>query len=359
MRILLAALTLCLNGLVVQASNENDKQAFKEAYTSYQAAITKGNWSNALEHAKQAYALGKSVYGPAHKNTAALALNYGRLLKGDEAERALEKAVILYEKVYGSDAFELIDPLVDLAATKARYARFLKALKYYRRALKLAEKHDPENLTLIGVINLEMGSVALSKSQSSRAIKYLSKAEEVLSTQSNDRAKMALAKAKFWKGKYRLATKKFQKAKEELNASLKTFEEFSPNGSFTLTNHAFLIEAYEELGMRDEATKHCQAIGAAKPFDPNQDYKPVYLVQPKYPVDANRRGAEGSVVVSFTVDDSGFVTEPQVIDIIGDRGFNTAALEAVKKARFAPRHINGQPVETNDVRYKFTFSLAN
>jgi len=68
-------------------------------------------------------------------------------------------------------------------------------------------------------------------------------------------------------------------------------------------------------------------------------------VTPEYPPDAERRGVEGSVDLSFTVDPDG-----KVADVIVDHSepsdiFDRAAASAVRRCRYEPKLMDGTPVE--------------
>lgn len=357
MKSLALAVTLLLSTNPGNANDNVQASDFKQAYAAYNEAAQSGDTSSARDHAADAYALGLQIFGESHKNTAALALIYGRLLKGDAAEKMLRHALKLHENIYEDDALELIDPLMDLARTQADFGRLGTARKYYSRALNIAEQQDPANDFIVARLNLEIGQVALSEASSREAIQYLNKAEKAFS--GLDDTEIELAQARFWIGKYRLATGKLKTATEKLEASLATFERLAPDSGMTMTNHAFLIRAYEKRGQRDEATKHCLAIGAAKPHDPTQDYKPVFQVRPKYPQSAQINGQEGYVIVSVTVDADGFVQAPTPIEREGSKTFEKAALEAVEQFRYVPRFKDGQPVTTQDVKYRFVFNIAD
>lgn len=335
------------------------KEAFMVAYKEYQQAIANNKPYNAITPAREAFEIGKKLFGPEHKNTANLALNYGRLLKSEEAGEILYEALTTFESIYGSDAVELIDPLMDLAAAKAKYGTLGPAKRYYNRALDITEKHKSEDSLLAGLIQLEIGRIALSESQSRSAMKYFRKAEKIFKAQPKGEADVRLAQTRFWMGKYELATNDYDDATEYLLASLEVFEEVAPQSSMTLTNHAFLVSAYERRDMRNEATKHCIAIGKAKPVDPDQDYQPVYQIRPTYPMGAQQMGSEGYVIIATTVDKSGFTKEPRVIERKGSKSFEAAALEAIGKFRYVPRFEGGEAVETHNVKYRFTFALAD
>ncbi|MBO6505630.1 MAG: TonB family protein [Kordiimonadaceae bacterium] len=342
------------------ADEKSDKQAFREAYKAYQAAIAQGDKNQALAQGKLAFEHGEKIYGPDHKNTATLLLNYGSLVRDDnEAAKLLKDAVNRYEKLYGKDAEQLIDPLIELASKSAGFGSLGVARKHYSRALRLAEKHHPNDPFVEGQIRLEMGSVALHESRAREALRHLVRAKELFSGVDDPAIRHRLAQADFQIGKYKMAKKEYEEAETALLSSLDVYEEIAPNAQMTMTNHAFLIRVYEEQGMRDQATKHCRAIGAKSPTNPDQDYLPVYRSSPIYPASAHRAGKEGYAVIELTVDENGFVKDPAVIERKGHSAFETASLEAAQKFRYAPRYENGEAVATTGVRYRFTYSIRN
>ena len=70
---------------------------------------------------------------------------------------------------------------------------------------------------------------------------------------------------------------------------------------------------------------------------------PIRTVAPKYPLEMKRQGTMGVVVVKCTIDEQGNVVEPEV-EKSTNEGFNTAAVEAVKKWKFKPAMQNGAAV---------------
>lgn len=357
-RVLATVTAIMLSSSVVMADAKSDKQAFREAYKAFKVAMSEGDRGTALEHGKLAYEYGEKIYGPDHKNTATLLLNYGRLVwRDDEAEKLLEDAVSRYEKLYGEDAEKLIDPLIELAARSAGIGTLGVSRKHYRRALKLAEKYYPDDAFIKGQILLEMGKVALQESGSRDALEYLMEAQELLKHVEGPAAEENLAQANFQIGKYKMVEKEYAEAEAALLSSLGVFEEIAPDSRMTMTNHAFLIRVYEEQGMRENATKHCKAIGSKTPVNPDQNYMPIYRAAPTYPTAARKMGKEGYAIVELTVDKNGFVKDPVVVESRGHNGFLTASLDAAKLHRYAPRFENGQAVETKGVRYKFSYNL--
>lgn len=359
-RILCAAVAATLVSSAVFSDEKSDKKAFREAYNAYQAAIENGKRADAMAYAREAFEYGEKLFGPDHKNTAALLLNYGRLIYNNEDARdVLADAVERYEKLYGADSAEMIDPLMDLAANSAGIGTLGNARKHYRRALKLANTHYPENVFMEGLIRLEMGKIALQEAQSREALRHLEKSKELFNEAGSERTLAQIAEADFYLGKYQMAKEEYEKAETYLLKSLETYEKYAPNNSITMSNHAFLIRVYEEQGLSDKATKHCRAIGAKTPVKPDQDYMPVYRAAPIYPMSAQRSGKEGYAIIELTVDSDGFVKDPVAIEVKGHDGFRTASLEAVSKFRYAPRYEAGKAVDTTGVRYRFSYNLRN
>lgn len=87
------------------------------------------------------------------------------------------------------------------------------------------------------------------------------------------------------------------------------------------------------------------------------DYLPIVKVAPVYPRRAQTRGIEGYVILEFTVTKSGQVSDPRVVEAEPPSIFNKAALDAVRKFKYKPRIVNGEPIEVPGVMHKITFEL--
>lgn len=87
------------------------------------------------------------------------------------------------------------------------------------------------------------------------------------------------------------------------------------------------------------------------------DYLPIVKVAPVYPRRAQTRGIEGYVILEFTVTKSGRVTDPRVVEAEPPSIFNKAAIDAVKKFKYKPRIVNGEPIEVPGVMHRITFQL--
>jgi periplasmic protein TonB len=66
-------------------------------------------------------------------------------------------------------------------------------------------------------------------------------------------------------------------------------------------------------------------------------------VQPKYPQEARERGIEGDVLLQATIDTKGNIINLRAVQ--GDTILIAASMDAVKKWRYRPYKLNGEPVE--------------
>lgn len=87
------------------------------------------------------------------------------------------------------------------------------------------------------------------------------------------------------------------------------------------------------------------------------EYLPIVKVQPVYPRRALQRGIEGYVIVEFTVDRTGAVKDPTVIEAEPQGLFDRAAMDAALKFKYKPRVVNGEPTEVSGVQNRITFEL--
>jgi TonB family protein len=81
--------------------------------------------------------------------------------------------------------------------------------------------------------------------------------------------------------------------------------------------------------------------------------KRVHTVNPKYPKEAKKKHIEGTVRLEAVIGKDGKVKDLKVIS--GDPALTDSALEAVKKWRYKPVKIKGEPVELEtEIDVKFT-----
>jgi len=357
----IACLVIFLSTFSLSADKKEDVVAFKKAYSEYQKAAKCDNKGLILASAKTAFETGLKAFGENHKNTANLALIYTQRANAvnasKEAQKAIEITERIYSKIYGEDAVEMIDVYFEKAKANTSNVKPLRTSIYnYNKALKLAKLHYGSDSLGEGILRVEMAEILSNQGYLKQAKIQLQSALKVLKKHGEE-ASFPVARANFSMGKYYVAKGNYDNAADFLNASLNFYQQVSPSASVTLTNHALLVSTYEELGMSEMATKHCVAIGEAKPLKPFQEYKPVYYKALKYPHLAQRAGIEGYTILEFTVSEDGFVENPKIIERQGAKSFEKTSLEAVKNFRYAPRFENGKPVKTYGVKYRMAFAL--
>ncbi|MGF1727344.1 energy transducer TonB [Photobacterium nomapromontoriensis] len=79
-------------------------------------------------------------------------------------------------------------------------------------------------------------------------------------------------------------------------------------------------------------------------FGANQQAMPLYRVEPRYPARAMKQGAEGYVVMSFTIDPQGRPVEVKVMEANPRRLFEREAMRALKKWKYQPKVIDGKAI---------------
>ncbi len=283
--------------------------------------------------------------------------------KGGESNSDDEKrAVELYEKYfhildnnktikdqkYLSQFVALIYADYNAKAEKAK-------ISYIKKAIKIAEGL---NLPNSSIANYELNFALLRYKTSNvlQAEKLLkSSLERYQSEFGEDHFKVG--ENLFWLAKISMAMKKREKAEIQF---LKALEIFDGNDAASIalaqSTHAFLVNLYEDMGLSDKATMHCQAIAQERPKDFDLYIDPLYRRAPEYPDAAQRHSKEGHVILEFTVDENGITKDIQVVES-SSKIFENESIKAATKFRFAPSIKEGELVPTLGVRNKIIFQI--
>lgn len=89
-----------------------------------------------------------------------------------------------------------------------------------------------------------------------------------------------------------------------------------------------------------------------------EGFLPIEMVTPEYPANALQKGIEGWVQAEFTIDANGTIIKPTIIGHSPSRIFDRAVLVALKKSRYRPQLLNGEPVVVQGVTEIFRFTLS-
>lgn len=346
-----------------------------QSFQQYELARSNGDKTAAYRHAKTAYELAVQHNLPAD-TVIVLADNYAvaAIQRGYRAEVVvpiLNEEIALIETSWGKNAVELINPLRDLARLIFNDDHEQQdAERRLRRVEDLINEHYPEatidrayNLYLLSEVQLVVGDHRTGRSNLDDAIEIYSAllpAEDVRVGLANHLA----GRVEFARRDYRDAIEYFEHARYSLAP------EGAPRNQAGLSALAFLVKSYSEVGDTDSATEFCLEIGRFQPFGGTADYEPIYRKAPEYPRPLAAANIEGYAIVEFTVDESGFVRNPQAIEVVTTRNdvpietrwqddLAESAIEAALQFRYAPRFVDGEPVATTGVKNRFTYELMN
>ncbi len=337
-------------------------QGLAEDYQAYQTAVKAGAPPDEIRRLAEKVYKAAPADKPALKGPAAynLAKAEDALAEYDAALAHYEESIRLIRKAFGKKDIRLLDPYWDLGRLLARLAKNKEALHKLRAAATLAEIHKDTLAPAIPLF-LDLDRVeAAAALPGMRGIRsFLKRIEDRLDTVGAE-APFFAGMVAFWRGEILLARKHRLAAAEEFSQAVELLRKrFDDSSEYVLTARAFHLQALEEAGHSDEATAECVAIARARSDEENAKFIPLYRVQPIYPRAAAGAGQQGYSVVSLTVTPDGRTADWKIVDSSPRGTFDRAALKAVKKFRYAPRIVDGEPVATKDVLYTFTFELKN
>ncbi|RUO64947.1 outer membrane transport energization protein TonB [Pseudidiomarina planktonica] len=87
------------------------------------------------------------------------------------------------------------------------------------------------------------------------------------------------------------------------------------------------------------------------------DAQPIVRINPRYPPAAARDGITGWVRLSFTIDESGGVTDVEVIDSEPRRIFDQEARRALLRWKYKPKVVDGETVRQPGLTVQLDFTL--
>ena len=89
----------------------------------------------------------------------------------------------------------------------------------------------------------------------------------------------------------------------------------------------------------------------------NGDARPVFRVNPDYPIGAARDGIEGWVILGFDIDEIGGVTNIHIIEAEPKRIFNKEARRALRKWKYNPKVVDGKAIVQRGLRVQLDFTM--
>ena len=356
-----------------------DEVQFNEAHREFIDAVLSGDSQRSIAAGETAIEIGREIFVPDHPQLTELQHDYAyALIKSgyiDEGREMLERSIDALIKSSGKNSPQLISAYLAMASAYSGLGKESQQLKWYKRALGLADRNFGKNSIDYANVAFQTGLRVYEESQSPIGEKYLKQALAIYETELGIASKEA-GITHYQLGRLAFFRRDSRDVVRHLLKSLNAFEgDTAAAQEQRLKIHAMLVQAYEALDESDNATEHCIAIGRENQLAPDQDFVPLFTLKPQYPHTQWRNGVEGQVVLSFTVDESGFVRNPQVVEAIsaptGRRSFRSsfrdpeehtsfesAALAALERYRFAPRFVDGVAVPSDDVTIRMEFTLV-
>lgn len=356
-------LALSLSAPVLAEHEEAKVAAFNRAYEQYQEAYAADRFQKSVAHARTAYDLGGELFGQESEELANLAYNYGKnlliLRRHEQALPILEQALQVSEAVHGSDSTELVPALLAVGHASEGRALRNKRKRAYKRAFAIRESGSEENSAEYGWFLVNAGVDMMNLGREPNGERHLEQGYEILLDTLGPKH-VRTGYAAYHLGTLELSSEHYADARDYLLGALDSFSEPDrPSNAFELGTHAHLVRVFEALGERDEATRHCLAIGRMTPFESTQEYFPILKRAPEFPMAALRSGKAGFTVVEYDVNEQGIVVNPRVVRNEGHDDFEEASLAAAREFRYAPRFVDGEPVVVRGVQNKFTYEIKN
>lgn len=363
--VMFISLALGLNPSVAQtapvAGQQAGDQSFSEVYQEYTQLFQEGNFPEALVYAEKAYTLGREQFGPESETAGTLALNlgvvYSNLRKSKEARTFLREALEILKNIYGKDNVKLLDVYMELAVNYSHEGKFGIAETFFKNTLRVAQLEYGEKSLLLLSLRLEMGKETHFQSNTFSRKLYQTAFE--FGNKNFPEGHYLTGYAAFELGKiYMGGGAAYRKKAEQYFLETPAVFEKSPPPSLNniLVTHGLLIQLYSEMGREEDATVHCVAVGKIRGDHDLNEYQALYKKVPTYPSSAYNRKQEGVVMIEFIVDAEGKVVNPQVLESTSP-SFTKAALKVISEWRYAPRVINGEPIDTHGVKNRFRFLL--
>ncbi len=104
------------------------------------------------------------------------------------------------------------------------------------------------------------------------------------------------------------------------------------------------------LGGADTDFKQSQSMN-------DSEARPIVRVNPKYPMDAMRKGIQGWVKLAFDINKVGKVVNISVIDSQPKRTFDKAARQALRKWKYQAKLVDGQAVYQKNHTVQLDFTM--
>ena len=364
LKYLIALLVVLFSTTGVQAAEGSDRAALSDAWRRYSELIAEGDYEASLVEARRVLDLAETLFPENDRQLAAATVNYGENLldvgRLDEAANILRVALRRYESLHGNNSPELIDVLLSMAAAGASPPDYRPQQQFLDRAHRIAaENFDDSSIEYADTL-LSIVEASYFYPPSAATGDSIRKSLEIYRAQTNSSVyQISYALAQL--GIYHARRGEYGDAERLLREALDVHDPSNDElQSLCAAVDQFLNAMLDELGSREAEIASLATYQKMHESNPDFDNSlPIVRVAPVYPAAALRAGRSGYVDFLLTVDEQGFVINPQIVDSTGHESFQKAALGAVMKFRYVPRYVDGQAVAVQGVRTRISFELQN
>lgn len=374
---------LCLTLLLASTSaiaDDSDVERLSAAYSEYKAALESGDIELEIVAARKSLDVGSTFYDESDPSLVTLRHNYAHaLLRGGRTEQARKQFLELIDNLIeftGTQNPKLIGYYMMVAQLSGGFGKEKEQNKWFERALNVASGvHGVDSVDYAQVASFA-GIELFRDSNSLIGEEYIEQALAIYESELGERS-LEAGMLKYQLGQFAYYGQEYREASIWLLDALSivsgdsTYEQEQ-----RLHIRALLVQNYELLGESDNATRHCIAIGRENQLADDQEFIPLFRPDPQYPRSMIRNRIEGHVVLSFSVDENGFVRNPEVVDdvminrrtgrVSAPSGFRDpneqdpfvdAALNALERYRYAPKFVDGIAVPVHEVKTRIIFRI--
>ena len=355
--IAIACLFLGLNTVSAQEVS-ND---FSKTYKAYNNAYSRGNYPRAAELAQKSLDMAKKELGPDHEKVAIMEINLAHVLiivrKMDEAEKVLASARKKILKNNGADHESMLTIHEDQAKIYASKKELDKSRKELDKAIAIITKKrgadDPEIANYL----IQQGSIDVALNKPDIAQQDYEKALAILEKKYGKNS-VGTATTISALGDVEMMKKDFVKAEEYYKTTLKIFDENLVEDDPVLLNaHARMAKIF--IAMRDDRfMSHADKVIKFLP-DEEGEAKPLFIMQPQYPVFKDGTKPQGWVLVQFDLTTSGNVENLKVVESLPGKLFDKVTTDSAIKWRFKPKVKDGKRVKQKNTRARLVFTKEN
>lgn len=351
-RVLAAVLALAGGGA---APAEEVSEEFIETYRAYDKAYAAGELERARELAAEALRIGRRELGTAHEKVGVLAVNLGHVLQltghHAEAESVLLEARKILVQAGGDRHPALGTVYEDLARVRAALGRHDEARAAYDEALALLRAESGASTPAEASLLMEIAAFEQTRGAVEAALAALEKAYAIRLAAfgvTDPRVGDVL----YRRGHVHLTADDLRAAELALVQALENWQAAVPDDHERLFRaHGALAGVYDALGDEAAFARHRARLLDHVP-DREGDAVPLLITYPRVPEPAT--GA-GSVLLGFTVAETGDVRDAQVIESVPAGVYDAVSLEAARRWLFRPRVHDGRRVPQPGIRARLVF----